>query len=113
MDARKPRIAAGILALVVLAGLGGRLLPPFWRNLGFQRALKDVAQQGVSGGMSDEAIRVHTINAAAGIGIPLRFEQVRIRRAANRLELEVLYVVPLDIPLYSVDLHFRPRVRVP
>jgi len=56
---------------------------------------------------------VAAVNAAARLGIALRFESVILRRAHGRLELETLYVVPVSLPLYSVDLHFRPRARVP
>jgi hypothetical protein len=36
-----------------------------------------------------------------------------VRRAQGRIEVEVVYEVPASLPLYSVDLHFRPRARVP
>ncbi len=113
MKAGKWRIAAGIAALLVMALLGARLLPAYWRNLAFQRSLQNVAQQALSSGASDDQTRINAINAAAVMGIPLRLNQIRLRRAPNRLEIEVIYAVPLEIPLYSVDLHFRPRVRVP
>jgi hypothetical protein len=107
------RIVAGSAALLLLILFAARLLPAYWRNLAFQRALVDVAQQALTSETPDDAIRVRVINAAAGMGIPVGLDQVRVRRAQDRLEIETLYVVPVALPLYSVDLHFRPRARVP
>jgi len=106
-------MAAGAAALALLILVGVRLLPAYWRNLEFQRALRSVASTGLSSGAADEAVRVAAVNAAAKLGIALRLESVTLRRAHGRLELETLYVVPVSLPLYSVDLHFRPRARVP
>ena len=113
MKPGKWRIAAGAAALLVLVLFAARLLPAYWRNLAFQRALVEVAQQGAASEEADDGIRAKVINAAAGMGIAVGLGQVRIKRAQGRIEVEVLYDVPVDLPIYSVDLHFRPRARVP
>ena len=107
------RMAAGATALVLLILVGVRLVPAYWRNLEFQRALEQVASAGLASGAQDEAVRVAAVNAAARLGLAVSFEQVTLKRAEGRLEVQALYVVPVDLPLYTVDLHFRPRVRVP
>ncbi len=38
-----------------------------------------------------------------------RAAEERVRRAERRIQIEVLYEVQVTLPLYSVDLHFRPR----
>ncbi len=109
----KWRLAAGAAALLVMLIVAGRLVPSYWRNLEFQRSLEGVAQEALSSGKSDEAVRVAVVNCAAGLGLPVKFEDVSLKRTERRLEVQVLYVVPAELPLYSVDLHFRTRVRVP
>ncbi len=106
-------MAAGAAALLVLILFAVRLLPPYWRNLEFQGLLEETAQQAAGSGERDESVRVKVVNAAARLGLRVGFDQVRLKRAPGRLEIEVLYVVPVELPLYSVDLHFRPRARVP
>jgi len=106
-------MAAGAAALVVLILFAALLLPPYWWNLEFQRTLEDTAQQAAGSGEADESVRVKVVNAAAKLGLRVGFDQVRLKRAPGRLEIEVLYVVPIELPLSSVDLHFRPRARVP
>jgi len=109
----KVRTAAGAAALLLLILVAVRLVPAYWRNLEFQRALEHVAEAGLASGAPDEAIRVAAVNAAARLSLAVGFEQVTLKRAQGRLEVQALYVVPVDLPLYTVDLHFRPRVRVP
>jgi hypothetical protein len=110
MNSSKWRFAAGLAALFLLIAVAGRLLPSYWRNLEFQRALD---QAGPSASLSDDALRARVANAAARLALPLRAEDIRVRRAAGRVEVEVLYVVTVGLPLYTVDLHFRPRAVVP
>ena len=107
------RMAAGAAALLLLVLVGIRLVPAYWRNLEFQRTLRDVATSSLASGATDEAVRVASVNAAAKLGIGVKFDDVALRRAHGRLEIEALYTVPVSLPLYAVDLHFRPRVRVP
>jgi hypothetical protein len=106
-------MAAGAAALMLLILVAVRLVPAYWRNLEFQRTLERVATAGLTSGAPDEAIRVAAVNAAARLGLGVGFEQVTLKRAEGRLEVQALYVVPVDLPLYTVDLHFRTRVRVP
>ena len=103
----------GAAALLGLAVCVARLLPAYLGNLRFQQALEGIVQRDVDSSKPDDAVRAEVVNAAARMGLPVSFEQVRVRRAQGRLEVQTLYVVRADLPLYTVDLHFRPRARVP
>ena len=107
------RVAAGAVALALFILVAVRLVPAYWQNLEFQRVLEDVATEALTSGKSDEAVKIAAVNSAARLGLAVQFDKVTLRRAAGRLEVQALYVVPVDLPLYTVDLHFRPRVRVP
>ena len=105
-------MAAGAAVLLVLIVIAAGLLPAYVESLRFQRALETVAQRAAGASEADDTIRVEAMNAAARLGLAVSLDQVRVKRAARRLEIEVLYVVPVKLPLYSVDLHFRPRASV-
>ncbi|HSW48820.1 MAG TPA: hypothetical protein VLH09_01535 [Bryobacteraceae bacterium] len=113
MKLAKWRLAAGVAALLVLALVVARLAPAYWRNLAFQRALMAVARESAPAETPDDAVRVKVVHAAAGMGIAVGLDQVRVRRAKGRLEIEVLYDVTAGLPYRLLDLHFRPRARVP
>jgi hypothetical protein len=54
-------------------------------------------------------LRVDIMNKASELGLPVKAGQVRIRRSGGQLRIEIFYLTPVDLVLYTVDLHFRPR----
>jgi hypothetical protein len=107
------RIAAGVAVLLLMVLLAVRLVPAYLLNLKFQRALTEIVERPAMRTTPDDALRAEIVNRAARLGLPVRLEDVGVKRADHRIEIEVLYVVPAELPLYSVDLHFRPRASVP
>jgi hypothetical protein len=107
------RIGAGVAVLLVMLLLAARLLPPYVRNLRFQTALTGVLQRATDSAGSDETVFKGVLEQAARLGLRVEAGDVRVRRAQGRLQVEVFYRVPVDLPLFTVDLHFRPRARVP
>lgn len=107
------RIAAGVAVLVLIVVFAVRLLPAYLLNLEFQRALAEIVARPETATTLDDILRAEVINRAARLGLPVRLEDIVVKRAFGRIEIEVMYVVPVELPLYSVDLHFRPRASVP
>lgn len=106
--ARFCRVAAGAAVLLVLVVLGVRLVPVYLRNLELQRFVEETVQETGSVQKPDELLRVAVVDKAARLGLPVKVSQVRVKRAEGKLRIEVLYIVPVDLPLYTVKLHFRP-----
>jgi hypothetical protein len=113
MRAGQWRVAAGAGIILVLAALSTRLLPAYVRNLQFQNGLEKIVQRAAASDRPDLMLLADVLNEASRLELPVRSEDVRVKRAQNRIEIEVLYVVPISLPLYVVDLHVRPRARVP
>jgi len=105
--ARLWRVTAGAAILLLLAAFGVLLIPHYLRNMEFQRALERVAQDAENRNTPDEVWQVRVVDRAARLGLAIRPEQVRLRRSAEHLRIEVRYAVPIDLPFYTVDLHFR------
>ncbi len=102
------RIAAGVAVLAVLGLFAAVMLPPYFRNLEYQRYLEDLAAHSDIHNSSAEIVRVSAANRAARMGLPVRLDQVRVQPSGERFLVEVRYFVRVDLPLYTVDLHFRP-----
>ena len=103
------RAAAAFVVLGALAYFGARLAPVYIRNLEFQRFLEETAVPAAAGEAQEERIRVAVVEKAARLGLPVRSDQVRLKRSASGLRIEVRYTVPVDLRLYTVDLHFAPK----
>jgi hypothetical protein len=101
------RVAAGIAALAILALIGIMLIPPYFDNLHFQRYLDTIVQEPAA----PDAMRAQIVNKAAELGLPVRWGDVRITKHGNSVRVEIVYVIRVDLPLYTVDLHFHPEAQ--
>lgn len=101
-------MVAGILVLVALVAFGVLLIPSYYKNWELQGVLDDVVASDRNLNRPAELLQVDISNQAAQIGLPVRPDQVKVVQAPNRLKVDVAYFVRIDLPLYTVDLHFHP-----
>jgi type II secretory ATPase GspE/PulE/Tfp pilus assembly ATPase PilB-like protein len=97
-------VVAGLAVLVLLLGVSSALIPAYFENMEFQRYLDRSVQRT----QSPEALVVDVVNKAAQLGLPVRAGDVHVTRTENGLRVELIYVIRVDLPLYTVDLHFHP-----
>jgi Domain of unknown function (DUF4845) len=102
------RIALAVLIVVVLAVLGARLLPLYLDNMQLQSYVEGIAQSAEARTRPDDSVRVAVLEKAALLGLPVKADNVHIRRSDDSMRIEVRYIVRVDLPLYTVDLHFYP-----
>jgi hypothetical protein len=106
--ARLLRVAAGVVVLLVLAGIGVVLIPPYIANWKLQRYVNELIDDPATASQPPDAVRARIVNRAASLGLPLHSDDVQVSPSRNALRIDALYVVHVDIAGYSVDLHFRP-----
>jgi hypothetical protein len=102
------RTAAAVLILGILAVLGARLLPLYLDNMRLQSYVEGMAQNGDTRTRPDEALRIAVLEKAASLGLPIKADNVHIKRSGDNTRIDVRYIVRVDFPLYTVDLHFYP-----
>ena len=102
------RIAA---AAVILAGLIAFLAlfaPIYFRNLRLQSYVSDLTQNVENAQKSDDLLRTLVLDKAHALNLPVAADNVHIQRGADGLHVDVRYFVRVDLPGYTVDLHFYP-----
>ena len=100
-----------VLAGVILAGLAGFLVlfaPIYLRNLRLQSYVSALTQNVENAKRSDDLLRTQVLDKAQELDLPVAADNVHIRRSADRLNIDVRYFVRVDLPGYTVDLHFYP-----
>ena len=102
------RIAAGIAVLGAFAALGLYLTPVYIRNFKFQQRVEALATQPETAAKPDDVIRVAVVEEAEKLDLPVRTENVDVSRVSGEFKITVRYVVPVNLPGYTVDLHFYP-----
>ena len=102
------RVAAGIAVLLVMAGMGILLIPPYAENWQLQGFINQLAQDPATAQKTPEIVRANIVDKAASLGLPVHIDDVRVTKSGDGMKIEVLYIVRIDFPIYTVDLHFRP-----
>lgn len=101
------RIGAGVAILVILALTAILLAPTYSRHVQLEQFMEEIAAEQGAVERSDEMLRVAVASEAARLGIPLRAEQVQVERSNGSTGIKARYNVRIDLPIYTVDLHFR------
>lgn len=109
------KMAVGIFAIVVVVYLGAELIPPYFANYEFEDAIKTEAQMATYSSKSEEAIRESMFKKAQDLDIPVTKEQIKVHRVgvqnAGSVNIEVPYVVHINLPGYPLDLNFDPATQ--
>lgn len=104
MTERHVRVGVGLLLVAVLAGMGVMVVPPYVENMRFQSFLDDLVEHP----QPPEVMQAAAVNRAAQLGLPVRTGDVRVTKQGTGVRVDILYVVRVEFPLYTVDLHFHP-----
>jgi hypothetical protein len=105
---RTARLIAGALVLLILIVVGAFLVPPYAANWRLQSFINDLADDPATAKNPPETVRTKVLNEAAGLGLPIHSDDVRVAITQETVSIDVLYIVHVDIAGYTIDLHFRP-----
>jgi hypothetical protein len=102
------RAALGILILAGLAFFLVRFAPVYFRNLELQSFVSNVTHSGESQAKPDDLLRTWVLNKARELDLPVSDDDVHIVRGPEGMRIDVRYFVKVDLPGYTVNLHFYP-----
>ncbi len=89
-----------------------RLAPYYVRNYQLQQYVEAVTQRVENREKADDLLRTWVVEKAANLQLPVKAENVQVKRSGEALRIDVRYVVRVDLPVYTVDLHFYPGAGV-
>lgn len=101
------RIALAALVLGALIGLGILIIPVYVHNSELQSFAQQIALDPGSRSKPDDLLKAEIMNRAESLNLPIRAGDVRIERSGNGVRIGISYVVKVNLPLYTVDLHFH------
>jgi hypothetical protein len=102
------RIAAGCLVLAGILFFAFRAGPIYISNLKLQNYVGEITRNVSNRAESDDILRGLILEKARILGLPVTADNVHINRSEEGLRVDVRYVVRLDLPAYTVNLHFYP-----
>lgn len=102
------RIAAGIAVLLLLLGLIAYLAPIYIHNLQLQSYVASVTQSASNSPTEDDPLRARILDKAHRLSLPVSADDVHITHTSDGLRVDVRYFVTVNLPGYTVRLHFYP-----
>ncbi len=90
--------------LAILIVVAFALVPAYVENVQLQRYLDGAVERH----QSPDGLIADVVNKAAQLGLPLRAGDVKVTKTGNGLHVDIIYIIRVDLPLYTVDLHFHP-----
>jgi hypothetical protein len=102
------RVAIGVLILALMIVFCARFVPPYLDNMRLQSYVEEIAQDAESQTRPDDALRVAVLEKAAFLGLPVKADNVHIKRSGDKMRIDLRYNSRVDFLLYTVDLHFYP-----
>jgi hypothetical protein len=107
------RALVGFLAIIAAIYGGFQIIPPELTNYSFKDDLRNEAMVGgANPHTTDQELMDAVIKKAAEHQIMLKPENVTVQRIAtpglNSVYLAADYIVPVNLPGYSFNLHFTP-----
>ena len=102
------RIAAAVALLAGLALFAVVFLPIYAHNLQLQNFVADVTARSDSASKSDDLLRTWVLEKAHALDLPVRPDNVKIDHSPDGMRIDVRYQVRVDLPGYTVNLHFYP-----
>jgi hypothetical protein len=102
------RIAAAVLILAGLVGFVAMFAPIYFRNHELQNYVSGLTHTAANSQKSDDLLRTWVLDKAHQLNLPIAEDNVHILRTSDGLHIDVRYFVRVDLPGYTVDLHFYP-----
>jgi hypothetical protein len=102
------RIAAAVLILAGLFYFLALFAPIYFRNVELQKYVSGLTRTVDNTQKSDDLLRTWVLDKAHELKLPVAEDNVHILRSADGLHIDVRYFVRVDLPGYTVDLHFYP-----
>jgi hypothetical protein len=85
--------------------------PAYYTYYQFQSDLEQAALTESYSSRSEADIQESVAARGRDYGIPLKLDQIRVRRSGNELSISAEYTVHFDFPIYPFDLTFTPATK--
>jgi hypothetical protein len=102
------RIVVAVIVLAVLVLFAVMIAPIYAHNLELENYVSDVTARSDVQSRSDDVVRSWVLDKAHQLDLPVRADEVKIGRSSGGMRIDVAYAVKVDLPGYTVNLHFHP-----
>lgn len=102
------RIAAAIFVLALLVFFLAMFAPYYLRNLELQNFVSEITRRVENQTKSDDVLRTWVVERARQLELPITEDEVHITHPLDGMRIDIRYFIKVDVPGYTVNLHFYP-----
>ena len=102
----KWRLACGLLVLAALGFFAAILAPLYLHAFELHEYVSGLTNDAANRDRSDDGLVRMVLAKSRSLNLPVTADGVQITRGAGDLRIEVHYRVKVDLPGYTVELHF-------
>ncbi|HEY2545216.1 MAG TPA: hypothetical protein VGI46_04030 [Candidatus Acidoferrum sp.] len=96
------------IILILAIFVAFRLVPPYINEYQLQDKMEEVARFAIVNRYSDEQIRENMYKVVQDLSLPIKREDIKVYISQATCRISLDYTVPVDLVLYSTELHFSP-----
>jgi hypothetical protein len=102
------RVGAAILILVALVFFLATFAPYYFRNWQLQGFVSEITRRVENQTKSDDLLRTWVVEKARQLELPVTEDEVHVTHPLDGMRIDIRYFIKVDIPGYTVNLHFYP-----
>jgi hypothetical protein len=96
-------------AIVILALYTAfKVVPPYVSEYQLQDKMQEQARFGIVNRYTDEQVRENIFKVVQDLDIPVKREDIKVTVTQAIVKISLEYTVPVDLLVYSTELHFSP-----
>lgn len=96
-----------LIFLAIVAFVAIKVIPVYVNNYELNDDIHQLAVQATVDHSSAEAIQDKVLGYAKELGLPVQRENITVR-AGGDVSIDIDYTVPIDLKVYTLELHFTP-----
>ncbi len=97
-----------MVLLGVFVYITASLAPYFIANLRLQRYVEEITRGADVATWPPERVQGQVVERARKLGLPVQASDVHVETVQTAMRVTVRYLVRVDLPGYTVKLHFAP-----
>jgi len=99
----------GLGVVVAIFYVAFKLMPVYFNEYQFEDSLEQIARYSAfQQNKTEDDIRTEVMKKAREFDIPVQSEQININRNGTNLVISTEYNMHIDLPMYPLDLKFKP-----
>ena len=105
------KLKAIVFTVILVIGifLAFKLVPPYVAEYQLQDKMQEMARFGIVNRYSEEQIRDNMFKVVQDLDIQgIKREDIKVSVTQAMVKVSLEYAVPVDLLVYSTDLHFSP-----